>query len=746
MNTKETEAATKNLIIVSNRLPLQISINDDHIDITPSVGGLATGMKSVYKTYNSKWIGWPGFAANQLPEAMAPRLEKMLLDEGCLPVYLSEQEIEQYYYGFTNETIWPLFHYFTQYCKHDQEQWESFVKVNQKFAEKVLEVIKPGDTLWIHDYHLLLLPQMIREKCSNISIGFFLHIPFPSYEVFRILPWREKILEGMLGADLIGFHTYDYERHFISCVRRLLGYDVDFNRITLENRIAKVDAFPMGIDYERFSDCAVELQAKLTKDRSKLQQEIDKYFLSSPDRKLVLSIDRLDYTKGIPNRIRAYERFLDKYPQYREKVSLIMLTVPSRTSVDTYKNLKSEIDELVGRINGQFGSINWTPIWYFYRSMPFENLVELYSSSEIALLTPLRDGMNLVAKEYIATKTNKKGVLIMSEMAGAAKEMGEAIIINPENIEETADAIKQAYEMPDEKQKEMNGVLQARLKRYNVQKWAQDFIQSLDSVECLNKTSVAQKLTPQLKEDIAALYNKAKNRYIFLDYDGTLVGFKNNPKDARPDQALYDLLDGLSADKNTTLILISGRDKETFSEWFADRTYTLIAEHGLWLRLPGKEWALRSSADGSWKEVIRPILEFYVDRTPGTFIEEKNFSLVWHYRKSDPELGSMRARELKDELTSFIANHNLEILEGNKVIEIKISGVNKGTAAEERLLNIKADFILCMGDDWTDEHMFEHLPSDAYTVKVGNSSNTKARYTLKNHTEVRNLLEQIKSL
>jgi len=730
----------KRLIIVSNRLPVDINLEDKDIKLKPSVGGLATGMKSVYKEYDSTWIGWPGFAEEEVSKSRKDKINSMLDDEKCKAVYLNAEEIEQYYYGFTNETVWPLFHYFTQYTQHNQDQWEWFVKVNQKFADKVIEEIKPGDTVWIHDYHLMLAPQMIREKAPDVTIGYFLHIPFPSYEVFRILPWREQILEGILGSDLIGFHTYDYERHFLSCVRRLLGYDVDFNKITLENRIAKVDAFPMGIDYERFSSCAIELQSRLTKDRSKLQQEIDMYFLTAPDRKLILSIDRLDYTKGIPNRILAYEHFLEKYPEYQERASLIMLTVPSRTNVDQYKQLKSEVDELVGRVNGRFGTINWTPIWYFYRSMPFENLIELYSSSEIALLTPIRDGMNLVAKEYLASKTNQKGVLILSEMAGAAKEMGEAIIINPENIAETADAIKEAYDMPEEEQKQANKILQARLKRYNVQKWAQDFVEGISKVEILNETTVAQRLNVKLKSEIKEKYESGNKRYIFLDYDGTLVGFKKNPLDAKPDKTLYELLDSIASSPKTELILISGRDKETFEKWFGDRSYTLIAEHGLWLKENGKDWKLRSNADDAWKEDIRPILEFYVDRTPGTFIEEKNFSLVWHYRKSDPELGAMRARELKEELTSFIANHNLEILEGNKVIEVKVSGINKGIAAESRLLNKQADYVMAIGDDWTDEYMFEYLPETAITVKVGNASNTKANYTLRNHTEVREFL------
>lgn len=732
----------KKLIISSNRLPIDVKISDNEITLTPSVGGLATGMKSVYKSYDSVWIGWSGLESDKHSEDILRKTETALLTENCKPIHLTSDEVEQYYYGFTNNTIWPLFHYFGQYTEHDQHQWEAFVDVNQKFADSICEEAKEGDVIWLHDYHLLLVPKMIREKLSNVTIGFFLHIPFPSYEVFRNLPWRNEILQGMLGADLLGFHTFDYERHFLSCVRRLIGYDVDFNKINIENRVAKVDVFPMGIDYDKFNNMAVELQDRSMRDRSKFHQEIDRQSLSSPDRKLILSIDRLDYTKGLPNRLRAFDRFLEIYPEYQKKVILILLTVPSRTSVPQYKLLKSEIDELVGNINGKYGSIDWTPIAYFYRSMPFENLIELYNTAEIALLTPLRDGMNLVAKEYIASKTDGKGVLILSEMAGAAKEMGEAIIINPYNIEETANAIKEAFEMNDEDQMEMNNILQKRIKRYNVKKWAQDFLDSLSAMENIDKNVSGQKINTSIEKTIFSEYSSSSKRILLLDYDGTLVGFQKNPKHVYPDEALLNILDKLSENEKNELVLISGRDKDTFDEWFGTKPYTLIAEHGLWKRNTDKSWDLQAKVENSWKNTLRPVIEFYVDRTPGTFIEEKNYSLVWHFRKSDPELGNKRALELKEELTSFIANHNLEILEGNKVIEVKVSGINKGVAALDMIRKQDNEFILCIGDDWTDEHMFEVLPESATTIKVG-QAHTKAKYSVKNNLEVRDLLEKL---
>ncbi len=732
----------KRVIIVSNRLPVNISIENDKINVEPSVGGLATGMKSVSESYDSLWIGWPGVNNEDLTGEQKNEITRLLKLHKCAPVFLNTEDYENYYEGFSNKTIWPLYHYFTQFAQYKKRFWQAYQKVNEQFAEEILHHLEDRDAVWIHDYHLQLLPKMIKEMSPDIPIGYFLHIPFPSYEILRTLPWRNEIIEGLLGADLIGFHTFDYERHFLSSVRRLLGYDINFNVINLNNRFVIVDSFPMGIDYDKFNEVARQQKQKSVKDKSPLQQDIEKHFLMSPGSKLVLSIDRLDYSKGIANRLHAFEYFLERYPEFNGKVSLLMICVPSRSNVEHYQNMKSEVDELVGRINGKFSSMGWTPIWYFYRSFPFENLIDLYSSCDIALLTPIRDGMNLVAKEYIASRTDKKGVLILSEMAGSAKEMSEALIINPNNYEEIASALKEAIQMSELEQIERNNIMQDRLKRYDIHKWAKDFINSLQEIEPKKEIFRTKKITKSLEKDICNSYKKASKRIIFLDYDGTLVGFKSKPELAKPDDTLFNILDTLANNPKNELALISGRDKETFTKWFGQKPYTLITEHGVWIRLENADWELIEPMNDSWKKIIRPGIQLYEDRTPGSFIEEKNYSLVWHYRKTDPELGARRAIELKDELTSLVANHDLEILEGNKVIEIKNSGVNKGRSALKRMGNRKYDFIMGVGDDWTDEYMFEQLPENAYTIKVG-LAKTKARYSLENFDEVRRLLQML---
>ncbi len=729
-------------IIVSNRLPLQIKIEDEELEVTPSVGGLATGLKSFHREGGSVWIGWTGVSADDVPQGMEDLILEETRKEQCIPVSLTEEEVQGFYYGFSNRTIWPLFHYFMEYCEFNTDHWETYKQVNEKYANAVLEDLEDDDIVWVHDYQLLLVPNLIRKRKKNATIGFFNHIPFPSYEVFRTMPWREEILEGMLGANLIGFHTYDYERHFLSSVNRILLRDVTFNQVILNSRKVRVDSFPMGIDYDKFHNAALQTNRLTTDENSDFQQKLELHRSSTESAKLIISVDRLDYTKGIANRIRAYEFFLERYPEYKERVRLIMLAVPSREEVPQYQLLKKEIDELVGRVNGKFATVTWTPIWYFYRSMPFENLIDLYTTSDIALITPTRDGMNLVAKEYLATRTDQTGVLILSEMAGAAHELNEALLINPNNFDQVVETIKRAFEMPREEQIKRNKVLQQRLRRYTVEKWANDFMRALKETKDTSKTYDAIEIDEQIEEAILKKYRQSKNRFLFLDYDGTLVDFVSNPKDARPDQELLDLIQSLCAQEGTQVVLISGRDKETLGTWWREVPVPLIAEHGVWMRPASEEWVLSENVRCDWMETIRPVLETFVDRTPGSFIEEKNYSLAWHYRKTDPGLGELRANELSTVLKDLIANHGLSVLQGNKVLEIKSSDVNKGKAANKMLINQKADFIFAIGDDWTDEYLFNELPKAAITVKVG-IKKTNARYFTKDTQQVRDLLRKL---
>ena len=722
------------LIIVSNRLPVTVLKKKSKFSFQPSVGGLVTGVSSLDMSQEQIWIGWPGITlSGYSTKSDSIELKEKLSKQNYHPVFLKRNDFENYYRGFCNEIIWPLFHYFVQYANYEKSYWDSYKRVNEAFSQEVLEVANDDDIIWIHDYHLMLLPELIRKKMPKVKIGFFLHIPFPSSEIFRLIPWCGEILEGLLGADLIGFHTFDYARHFLESVRRVLGYEHTLGQITLGNHAVKVDTFPMGIDYQKFSQAPEQKEVQLS--ISKLSENIKESY------KVILSIDRLDYTKGIPERLEAFDNFLDRNPNYKGKVVFIVVAVPSRIEVEHYRLLKEQVDNLAGRINGKHGTIGWTPIWYMYRSFDFTELTALYSIADVLFLTPLRDGMNLVAKEYVATRKNEDGVLILGEMAGTAKELGEALIINPNDLQGTSNALKAAIKMPIDEQKRRMKSMQGRLERYDVKRWAHDFIDRIIQIKEVQRQLVSKGLSQSRRNKLLQSYQKSKRALFLLDYDGTLIPFNDRPEKVKPDRELKDILGSIYGHSDNELVIISGRDRRTLDRWVSNMSNGLVAEHGVWIK-EDKSWEAIDMLSDEWKEEIRPILEVFVDRTPGSFIEEKDFSLVWHFRKVDPALSVVRVGELKDVLLHITANLNVGVLEGNKVIEVKDTGINKGKATMHWMAKAKWDFILSIGDDWTDEDIFEVLPEWAYSIKVGFGP-TKARFNLPSYREVRKLLKDL---
>ena len=719
------------IIIVSNRLPVKIQPGENGLSYKPSEGGLATGLGSIYKKGGNLWIGWPGMNVDD--NETRDQITRDLKKENMSPIFLTEEDIRDYYEGFSNETLWPTFHYFVQYAEYDQHLWEAYSRVNQKFCDAIIKHAEPGDTIWIQDYQLLLLPALIREKLNDANIGFFLHIPFPSYEVFRLLPWRVEILKGMLGSDLIGFHTYDDMRHFLSSVSRILSLTSSQGHIDTGKRTLVVDSFPMGIDYDKYANTA---ESKEALEKENIYRE------SIKDNKLIISIDRLDYSKGIPQRLRAYEAFLEKYPEFREKVTLFMVVVPSRDTVEKYKVLKEEVDELVGRINGKFGRVAWTPIHYFYRSFPLVALSAFYRMADVALVTPMRDGMNLVCKEYIASKNHQPGVLVLSEMAGASKELSDALIINPNNINQIAETLHEALTMPKEEQQRRIGLMQNTIKKFNIHHWVSLFMDRLNYIKERQTDLATKKVDNETIRKIKTSYQNASNRILFLDYDGTLIKYNQDPDKAIPDSDLRMLIEKLNDDPNNRIVILSGRDKMTLSKWFKDYDIDVIAEHGVWIKQKEEEWKTVGNLQNQWKSEILPILEMYVNRTPGSFIEEKDFSLVWHYRKVETGLGELRTSELATHLKYLASNINLEVLEDKHMVEIKNMEVNKGRAASKWLNKYSADFILSIGDDWTDEETFKIMPEFAYTIRVGNNPSS-AKFNIVDHNEVRELIKNL---
>ncbi|HEU0110959.1 MAG TPA: bifunctional alpha,alpha-trehalose-phosphate synthase (UDP-forming)/trehalose-phosphatase, partial [Flavisolibacter sp.] len=603
----------------------------------------------------------------------------------------------------------------------------AYKKINELFAEKILEILEPNDVVWIHDYQLMLLPQLLRQQRPDATIGFFLHIPFPSYELLRLMPteWKRSILEGILGADLVGFHTHEYVQHFIQSAKMIVKAESQFNVIQYKDRIIKTDLFPIGIDYQKFRDaCIDETVVGLATNLE------DKFY----NQKLIFSVDRLDYTKGLNYRLDGYEQFLNDHPEWREKVVFILNVVPSRDAIQTYSERKSSIEEKVSTINGKYSTIHWQPLIYRYNHLTFEELCALYQVADVALITPLRDGMNLVAKEYVASCIDK-GVLVLSEFTGAANELSEALIVNPMDADEVAEAIHTALEMPLVEQRSRLSYMQRRLANYDVFKWMAEFL------ECLIETKKEQEILKVnlLKEStivtIQEDFNKARKRCILLDYDGTLAPYQKIPSLATPSDELLQLLKQLTLDKNNEIVIISGRDAHTLETWLGHLPLTLVAEHGASLRFKGEDWKEKINMSTEWKEQIRPLFQLFVDRCAGSFIEEKNSTLAWHYRNTHPELGFSRSRELRNNLLQQLANTPLQVIDGNKVLEVRMIGVDKGITAMTILNNIQPDFILCIGDDTTDEDMFRLLRDKGYTIKIGRG-NTAAQHTIPSQREV----------
>lgn len=731
----------KRLIVVSNRLPLTVETTDNGLHTRPSSGGLISAVDAYLNTggkdvFSEKiWLGMPGCS-----EEVWDGLD--LVDKSSayqyLPVFIDQQTYDQYYNGFSNSIVWPLFHYFPSFADYNVSFFEAYIKANEQFCNVLAAKIKPGDVIWIHDYHLLPLAGMLRKKCPDITIGLFLHIPFPSFELFRVIPkkWQKEILKGMLGADLIGFHTADYVSHFLKTVEMTMNAERDGQYLDWENRRIKVDAFPISVDFELFNGALASAEVQVLRE---------KYLEIKGERKMLFSVDRLDYTKGIYNRLEAYEKFILDNPKYKGNVVFILVLVPSRDTIAKYSEKKKIIDEYIGNINSTLGDIGWQPIIYQYGHLEFNELLALYTTCDLALITPLRDGMNLVAKEFVASRSDLRGVLVLSEMAGAAAELTETLLINPNDRDEIAETIKNGLEMDEAEQETRLEQMRKRIKRYDVKAWAVDYFAELEMVKSQQLKFEVKFMDSFVKSQLLTSYAKAKKRLMLIDYDGTLVPFSKEPNMAFPSKDLLNVLSQVGQLENNELYIISGRDSETLEQWLGKLEIGLIAEHGAKSRKRNEDWKSEVvNQPTQWKEKVNLMMEHYVAKCPNSFIEVKEFSLAWHYRKADTFLSGSKATELYEELLKHTLHLPLDVIDGNKVIEVRNSGMNKGKATESKLAKSDYDFILCIGDDKTDEDMFGVLANIpyAYTIKVGHQASF-AKYNLHTPYLVVDLLQSI---
>jgi trehalose 6-phosphate synthase/phosphatase len=712
------------LIVVSNRLPVTIGKT-----IEKSSGGLVYAMEGLDYSSGFQWIGWAGGVVDE--PTQRERLTRELSEQfNYKPIFLSKKESEDYYTGYANSSLWPLLHYITPFARYKEIWWETYQQVNQLFAETVLDVAEADDIVWVHDYHLMLLPSMLRKQRPELRVGFFLHTPFPSYELFRCNPNREELLKGLLGANLIGFHTFSYLRHFRSSVLRLLGLESEMDLIPTETHTAAIGVYPIGINSRKF------LKAMQSDE---YHRHLNEYRETYRGKKIVLSVERLDYTKGIPRRLDAIERYLNQAKQH-DDIVFIFINVPSRESVPEYQDLLEELQGRVSQINGQYATIQNVPIHFIYRSISFSELCALYSLADVAMVTPLMDGMNLVAKEYLACQRDNNGVLILSEFAGAAQELPNAIIVNPYNIHQVAQAIQKALMLTEAEKQKMVTPMKDRVIKYDASYWADSFIQDL-----LTASETGGRV-PDTKELSSAVINRmsaAEKLGLFLDYDGTLADLKPEPSAALPDDEIDALFAKLVRTKPADVFIISGRTRKDMDQWFSRYAFNLVAEHGYYYKhYNASEWIeIDSRADLSWKNQIIDIFQLYTGMTPGSFIEEKTSSVVWHYRNSDPEFGSWKARQLVAELYEMLSNLPVEIHHGKKIVEVGSIHINKGRMLEHFMMMNKYDTVICAGDDETDESMFRVHAENIISIKIG-QEDTAAKFRVSGPKAFRAFLAQ----
>jgi trehalose 6-phosphate synthase/phosphatase len=692
-------------------------------------------MTPILKRTGGIWIGWDGNTSGLWDEKRRGLLEQWTERDGYIAVDLPPEVAHGFYDGFANQALWPLLHHFTSMLKFDPVHWSAYVEANERFRDVVLEHLQPGDLVWVHDYQLMLLPQMLRKAAPDANIGFFLHVPFPSSAVFRVLPRRSELLEGLIGADYIAFHTHSYVQHFRASLLRILGISSQMDRVELGSRTVRLDALPIGV-------AAAELAQSLNQDpiRPRLA-ELRTQFHGC---QVIIAVDRLDYTKGISERLRAYRLLLDRWPELQGKVVLVQVAVPSRERVPMYSQLRREVDELVGKINGEMSSPDWTPIVYIRRSLPQSELTALYALADVGWVTPLRDGLNLVAKEYVACNESADGALVLSEFAGAAAEMGEAFLVNPIDEERTAEVVRKALTLTKWQRKDRMSALRRRVARNNVFAWGDRFVANLKQAATARAARASEEPQKLPYSALCRAFCGANERLLLLDYDGTLVPFSDIPSDAAPDAQLVRVLAGISEIPETRVAVVSGRSTRDLQEWFRDAPgLWLAAEHGAILRPPNSdEWRVFAGRSGQQPERVSAVLEEFVDRTPGSFLEQKEFSVVWHYRMADPEFGEWLSNELVANLDNMLIDTEFRVVHGSKSVEVRPIWANKGQVKQRLTNSSEPDFVLAAGDDRTDEDLFGELPASSWTIHVGQGG-SRARYQVSGPQAMQDLLGRL---
>lgn len=777
------------IIIVANQLPLKAKKREDNKgwSFSWNEDSLLLQLKDGFP--EDMEVLYVGSLRVDIDPAEQDDVSQYLLEKfKCVPTFLPPDVLANFYDGFCKRQLWPLFHYKLPFStdkshRFDRHLWEAYVLANKLFFQKVVEIINPEDDyIWVHDYHLMVLPTFLRRRFNRVKMGFFLHSPFPSSEIYRTLPVREEILKALLNSDIIGFHTFDYARHFLSCCSRMLGLEYQSKRgyLGLEyyGRTISIKIMPVGIHMGR-----IESVMRMSDEECKAR-ELKQQF---EGKTILLGIDDMDIFKGINLKILAMEQMLKQHPKWQGRAVLVQIVNPARGKGIHVDEIHSEIEESCSRINRVFGRPGYEPIVFIDRSVPITEKVAYYSLAECVIVTAVRDGMNLTPYEYIVCRQGisgpesssnanspKKSMLVISEFIGCSPSLSGAIRVNPWNVEATAEAMNEAISMSDGEKQLRHEKHYRYVSTHDVAYWSRSFLQDMERActDLLRKRCWGIGLSfgfrvvaldPNFKklsiDAMVSAYKRAKSRAILLDYDGTVM--PQNSINKSPSKEVISLLESLCADPKNVVFIVSGRGRDSLSEWFTPcKKLGIAAEHGYFLRWSQDgEWeTCGNCSDFGWMQIAEPVMKLYTEATDGSSIERKESALVWQYRDADLGFGSSQAKEMLDHLESVLANEPVAAKSGQFIVEVKPQDVSKGLVADKIFSSMtesdkQADFVLCVGDDRSDEDMFEIVSSaisrnilssnaSVFACTVGQKP-SKAKYYLDDTSEVINMLESL---
>ncbi|KAG0741287.1 hypothetical protein G6F57_001269 [Rhizopus arrhizus] len=711
-----------------------------------SVGniGLNNALFSIQdRLENLAWVGTLGMSTDTLSEKTKQEISTRFEERyNAYPVMPSDTVFEGHYNRYCKQVLWPYFHYVVRDDSHNMMSedgpYQLYKDLNQDFADMIVNNYKEGDIIWINDYHLMLVPGMIRQKIPNAIIGFFLHIPFPSSELFRCLPPRKELLEAMLQSDVIGFQTYSFARHFLQTCSRILSVDATPTGIQLDTHYCSVGIYPIGIDIDALSKKI--LDPEVNHWISKLKE---KY----AGKKLIVARDKLDYIKGVRQKLLSFEQFLIRHPEWRGEVVLIQIAL----STSEQNELRAHISDVVSRVNFKFSTISYQPIVFLHQDISFSQYLALLTCADTCLLTPLRDGMNLTSHEYIVCQKDTFNPLILSEFTGTYGSFGASLRVNPWDYRQIGEAIHDALSMSIDEKTARWKELYKSIEANSAQQFASNVISSLSKVQ----NHPARRFSIKIPKLSATILNEAcknyKKRLFLFDYGGTLIPH-GKPPGSKDIARVLDLLTKLTSDPNNTVYVISGRTKiNVDTDLGSVPDLGLSAENGFYIKPSGGNWQqIYDNIDFSWKPTVKDIFQYYTERTPGAYVESKDTSIVWHYRTTegaDSQYVSWQAAECQNHIADSVnKNFAVHAVIGNTSIEVIPHDVNKSSIANRILQDINPDFVLSIGDDRSDEDMFTFLNKQkklkVITCKVG-ARGTEARYYIPNVDAVLSTLEQL---